>query len=419
MDCSVFDLIGSEKWRNSSPLRDVIDLFIIVYISNTQRIDKSVNITSIADFLGISRATATRRIQRLIKHKVIVSKRSASSLILSLTPEGNDFVGSILEPHTCKSAQSLVLLNGRDQLVKSNNKEITEYDSILDAEKLLADLSNFQKALGSHMAWMVQWYHKILNRDTFENSTEETCEICQFDDLFCESKITNIVHNYEKVIYDHSEIHRYAHELWARASEGRAVTTPDLEGLIELIVTFATSAQQTEREIWQIIAMIDPLTGLGNRHLMLPRLRSEQIRSERQGQPCCVALVDIDHFKKVNDTLGHAQGDRVLRLVAEQLQCETRPYDLLFRYGGEEFLICLPGADIAAAVQVLERIRTNISKIIAAQIPKLRIKLTCTFGVTEMTPDLSVEEIIAQADKALYEGKDKGRNKISVYQPRQ
>lgn len=418
MDCSVFDLIGSEKWRNSTPLRDVIDLFIIVYISNTQRQDKSVNITSIADFLGISRATATRRIQHLIKHHMIVSKKSASSLILSLTSEGDKFVGSIWGQHACKSLQSIQFLTGSIPLIKNNAHETNQYDSIPNAEHLLADLSSFQKALGGHMSWLVQWYHKMLNRDKFDKYMEEDCGECSFDSLFSESNVSGIIHNYDKVVFDHAEIHRYARELWDRASDGQNIATPDLEGLIELIVTFATSAQQTEREIWQVIAMIDPLTGLGNRHLMLPRLRSEQIRSERQGQPCCVAIADIDHFKLVNDTLGHVQGDRILRLVAEQLQSATRPYDLLFRYGGEEFLICLPGTTMATAVQVLERIRVNISKMIVAEVQSLPIKLTCTFGITEMGPDLTAEEIITQADEALYDGKHKGRNKVSVYMPR-
>ena len=317
--------------------------------------------------------------------------------------------------HVCKPMQSLKFLDGSIPLFKEVTAPITNYDSIPNAEQLLADLSNFQRALGSHMSWLVQWYHRMLNRDEGQSLDDVECDDCKFYTLFGDSNVMGVIHNYDKVLYDHEQVHAYARQLWLQARDGNEVTTASLEGLIELILGFATTSQQTEREIWQVIAMIDPLTGLGNRHLMVPRLRSEQIRAERQGQPCCVAIADIDHFKQVNDTLGHVQGDRVLRLFAEHLQNATRPYDLLFRYGGEEFLICLPGTSMATALQVLERIRSDISKTIVAEVPALEIKLTCTFGVTEMTSDLTTEEIIAQADEALYEGKRKGRNRISVY----
>ena len=112
-------------------------------------------------------------------------------------------------------------------------------------------------------------------------------------------------------------------------------------------------------------------------------------------------------------------GDRILRVVAEQLRGGTRPYDLLYRYGGEEFLLCLPGTTLDVATQVLERIRLNITKTVGSLMPAVATKVTCTFGVTEMVVGETVEEAIARADEALYDGKSKGRNRTAALSDKQ
>jgi len=160
---------------------------------------------------------------------------------------------------------------------------------------------------------------------------------------------------------------------------------------------------------------VDALTGLGNRQTMMGHLIAERDRSIRLKQPCCVGMADIDHFKRVNDTFGHSVGNRVLRAVAEVLRNTVRPYDVLYRYGGEEFLVCLPAATQEAGVQVLERMRVAIAALRLTTASGQSIPVTATFGLAELSADLSVEESLDRADTALYDGKRGGRNRVTTW----
>lgn len=163
----------------------------------------------------------------------------------------------------------------------------------------------------------------------------------------------------------------------------------------------------------QRIAAMDPLTGVFNRRMGMKRLREEHGRAERNGLELGVAMLDIDHFKVVNDTYGHLVGDRVLAEVAERVKQTLRDSDILLRYGGEEFLVVLPGADAKALRMVAERIRQAVS---AAPILDQghEVSVTVSLGVTSYAVDTKIEEaeLLKQADDALYVAKDTGRNKV-------
>jgi diguanylate cyclase (GGDEF)-like protein len=154
----------------------------------------------------------------------------------------------------------------------------------------------------------------------------------------------------------------------------------------------------------------DFLTKLLNRAEILAGLRRELARSRRTGQPVAVILADIDHFKQVNDSLGHAAGDEALKEVGRRLKCDLRPYDLAGRYGGEEFLLILPTCGATPATHRAEQLRLSVSKdpvlTLFGSIP-----ITMSMGVTARNSDsdLTVEEILQQADRALYRAKEKGK----------
>jgi diguanylate cyclase (GGDEF)-like protein len=160
----------------------------------------------------------------------------------------------------------------------------------------------------------------------------------------------------------------------------------------------------------------DPLTGVLSRSKAFEMFDRELQRSIRENLPLSVMLVDLDHFKSVNDTFGHLAGDEVLREAARRLQEAVRNYDILSRYGGEEFLILMPGCDEAAARAQAERLRAAISDgpiaILAAN--GAPHQLTASFGVTISSPlTLETPESLVQvADEALYEAKRRGRNRV-------
>jgi diguanylate cyclase (GGDEF)-like protein len=130
-------------------------------------------------------------------------------------------------------------------------------------------------------------------------------------------------------------------------------------------------------------------------------------------------MMDIDHFKNVNDTYGHAMGDRVLGTLLRQVKSELRPYDLLFRYGGEEFLICMPSTDLKNGSDAIDRLRQSLAAVIfegraeGGAAPSFHV--TVSFGLALLAPDVSVETSIERADKALYAAKAAGRNRAGVW----
>jgi diguanylate cyclase (GGDEF)-like protein len=152
----------------------------------------------------------------------------------------------------------------------------------------------------------------------------------------------------------------------------------------------------------------DGLTGLWNHRIIMQRLRQEVDRSRREALPLSVIMVDLDQFKNVNDTFGHPAGDRVLKEIGQLFQSTVRSYDWVGRYGGEEFLLILPGSSFANARARLERLRLAVQTA-RIQHEERVIHVTASFGAASGFPAGS-EEMIFAADAALYRAKENGRN---------
>ena len=159
----------------------------------------------------------------------------------------------------------------------------------------------------------------------------------------------------------------------------------------------------------------DPLTRLSNRRCLMESLEKEFKRSERSKSPLSFIMLDIDHFKKVNDSYGHQEGDTVLVSLADMLRTHLREYDMAARFGGEEFALVLPDTELVRAVQVAERIRQSANEMTFPGILK-NLKLTVSFGVTCFPRGRikTVDDLIRQADYALYNAKGGGRNRVEV-----
>lgn len=160
-------------------------------------------------------------------------------------------------------------------------------------------------------------------------------------------------------------------------------------------------------------SLIDPLIGTWNRGAIMRILTIEAIRCDKAGVPLSLIVADLDYFKKINDTYGHPAGDSVLVKVASRLRSCIRPQEALGRYGGEEFLIVLPGSSHTTAMAVAERMRTAIASQ-PEVIGGATLHLTISAGVasTDTFPTATTEELISRADVALYAAKDGGRNRV-------
>ncbi|HEB77695.1 MAG TPA: GGDEF domain-containing protein, partial [Methylothermaceae bacterium] len=166
-------------------------------------------------------------------------------------------------------------------------------------------------------------------------------------------------------------------------------------------------------------SLIDTLTGVNNRRFFEQRLGEEIDRAQRTGDPLTCLFLDIDHFKKINDTYGHQTGDLVLAEVAHEIKAMLRNNDVLARYGGEEFVALLSGADLPRGVEVAERIRSRIEKLRIIDHNHQSISVTLSIGVSEYDPkqaspmsETDQQRFLELADQALYLAKRSGRNRV-------
>ena len=161
----------------------------------------------------------------------------------------------------------------------------------------------------------------------------------------------------------------------------------------------------------------DALTGLYNRWYVMEKIESEMNRSLRHGSPVALLMLDIDHFKRINDSFGHAAGDQVLKSFGQVLRESCRVYDVPGRYGGEEFCIVLPETRIGSTTVVAERIRQRLADS-RFDVGADRVAITASIGIAGMDADDSVVSsaaLIDRADRALYSAKNHGRNRVEVW----
>lgn len=176
--------------------------------------------------------------------------------------------------------------------------------------------------------------------------------------------------------------------------------------------------EQTQREITRqnqellVLATRDPLTGVLNRRSLFQGFDVLFNEAREELRPLACIMVDIDHFKSVNDRFGHAVGDKVIKLLAKILTDFSRPNDLVGRFGGEEFCVALPGADKPVAAEIAERMRRAVQEGHGAKFTDA-MRITSSFGVSDLTTGASdVAQLVDQADKALYVAKETGRNRV-------
>ena len=180
------------------------------------------------------------------------------------------------------------------------------------------------------------------------------------------------------------------------------------------IKTLQDSLKESNQRLLQL-SLTDPLTGLNNRRHLMEILNTEFERSDRTGNPFALLMLDLDHFKRVNDTYGHQQGDVVLRAIAQEIKQQLRQYDSAARFGGEEFALLLPETSPDDAVSVANRLRQGICNIrFTGSIAELA--MTASFGIATIPHKKigSSEDLIRLADEALYLAKGNGRNRVEI-----
>jgi diguanylate cyclase (GGDEF)-like protein len=184
------------------------------------------------------------------------------------------------------------------------------------------------------------------------------------------------------------------------------------------VVGVVKLSRQTTQDILRIAkleqdAFVDPLTGLYNRRYLGMRLDEEIARARRYGFGLGALMIDIDHFKRVNDTYGHQVGDRVLRRIGEIVKSGARSSDIVCRYGGKELLVIVPNTEPAEADKFAERLRETIEATPVATGEDASVSVTVSIGTSALLAADNAQEFLARADRALYRAKSAGRNRVN------
>jgi diguanylate cyclase (GGDEF)-like protein/PAS domain S-box-containing protein len=195
----------------------------------------------------------------------------------------------------------------------------------------------------------------------------------------------------------------------------RAVRGDD--GQIETVVSVIRDLSDRKRREDELVraATTDPLTGLLNR-VAFHHAMADAVTAAKRGVPATLALLDLDHFKRVNDTHGHATGDAALLMLADLLRDNLRGEDIVGRIGGEEFAILFPGAPLSAAAAVCQRLCARLARA-ELDASGTQISITMSMGLTSVMPHMTIEEALRIADEALYAAKHAGRNRIQLAEP--
>ncbi|MBV8167012.1 MAG: GGDEF domain-containing protein [Alphaproteobacteria bacterium] len=183
--------------------------------------------------------------------------------------------------------------------------------------------------------------------------------------------------------------------------------------MVVLIAITLSRLASAERKL-MLRALTDPLTGVFNRRTFIEMSSKEEERARRSGSLTSVLMLDIDHFKRINDTHGHGVGDLAIKMLAEQATKSLRSIDILARYGGEEFIVTLPETDAAVASRVAERLRSALETAVVQTDAGVEVKFTVSIGVATFATGVPLQRAMEAADQALYLAKQAGRNRVEI-----
>ena len=290
----------------------------------------------------------------------------------------------------------------------------------LTSEKLRAIVKELEQAVIEHRWWLHDWHRSLI----FDLPIDEICFSkhsylrCHFGQWYFSlpSPILSNHSGFMKIDQHHRRLHDSAYALAVKIRHGKTISINDYENLIDKEWNFTIAVLDFKEKILKTLFEFDPLTDILNRQAFIRILNGEYARLSRTAESCCICMVDLDHFKSINDTYGHLAGDKVLRITAQYLNRKLRPYDSICRYGGEEFLICLPDTKLATAKKIINRLRIGLALLKFDVDEEREVNITASFGITQMVIDTPIEGGIARADEAMYAAKQGGRDRVVVYE---
>lgn len=280
-------------------------------------------------------------------------------------------------------------------------------------------LEGIEITIAAHLLWIKQFNHSLhFDSAQLEGELDQDARLkSPFGQWYYFGKDRSHLlerPDFESMKKTQHEMHMVAGRLAIDCLHFGKIIEEDYDLFMSLSLQLNATLRSLQMDIIGELLATDPLTGCFGRRGMLLKLRGEQERSERLQKPCCIFLMDFDHFKQVNDTRGHPAGDAVLKQGMRFIASRLRKYDSLYRYGGEEFLACLPDTPIYDALDIVERLRAGLEELAFLPPAGEPFHITASFGLVELPITGPVESAIAAADQALYRAKENGRNRVEV-----
>jgi len=279
-------------------------------------------------------------------------------------------------------------------------------------------LEELEEHLGHHLTWADRLNRSLACRipaDPEVTSEKAHCE-CRLGqwllgrgkEYFGRSPRFRVIVNAHEVTHDR------ARQMAHRLQNGGAIEPARYDAFLDSLKTLQTEIKAIHGELSALINSADPLTGAENRISMRVRLEERIDACSQPPSKSWFLMMDLDHFKKVNDTYGHPTGDAVLAGIANTVKTNIRADDLFFRYGGEEFLICIDKVDRRRIEEIADRLRLSIARQKFSGPDNQVFSVTASFGVLQLERTMSMSEALNRTDAALYQAKNDGRNCVRL-----
>ena len=298
----------------------------------------------------------------------------------------------------------------------SSSADIHKSPTFSEVETAFTDLND---AILGHSKWLIEWNTRIICGITVEPPyiSEASHKECFFGRWYYGIHPHFIVQKPEFAKFDaqHNTVHECMRAIVKKANNKEPVSRDEYTQFINSESTFSKSLITLRDELYTLLLSFDYLTGTLNRQAFFHILEQEQSRVSRCGEPGCLVLLDIDKFKNINDNYGHGVGDTVLKTISTFIIEHLRPYDSICRYGGEEFLICMPNTTIENAHTIIDRLRKKLSQKPITISSSNTLNISASFGIAAMSSEYDLDEAIEYADQALYKAKASGRNQVGIW----
>ncbi|MBU0481690.1 MAG: diguanylate cyclase [Proteobacteria bacterium] len=276
------------------------------------------------------------------------------------------------------------------------------------------------EAINSHRKWLAEWNTRIICGIYVEEqyASEESHKQCYFGRWFY-GKRNNFLEQkpeFTGLEKQHRLVHEQMRNIVMKANRGESIARVEYDNFVRSDGAFTESLMNLRDDLFKLMLSFDYLTGAFNREAFFRILEQEHSRVKRFNEPACLVLLDIDRFKKINDHLGHTAGDRALASIANFIMENMRPYDSICRYGGEEFMICMPKTTVETSHHLIDRVREELSKKTIYDVSGTkRLNISASFGIAPLSANEELKDTIEHADKVLYHAKANGRNKVGVW----